>query len=140
MNGKKTWVANGPTADLFIVFSNLISRGIKTRTADVTMAPQPRLTAFLVERGMPGVTVHSDQVDKKAGLKGLETCPVTFKDVTLTQSHMIGEEGKGSDVLYKTLSSDRIVSNFNSIMIKEPNIYCNIHPWYSRKQLIIQIS
>ena len=110
MNGTKTWVANGPSADLFIVFANLISRGNTMRTIDTSLAPQPRLTVFLVESNMPGVIIHSDKVDKKVGLKGLETCPVTFKDVTLSSSHRIGEEGKGPEVLYRTLSSDRIVS------------------------------
>ena len=44
-------------------------------------ASQYQLTAFLVDRDMPGVLVLKDQVDKKAGLKGLETCPVTFDNV-----------------------------------------------------------
>ena len=83
---------------------------------DATLAPQPQLTAFLVERQMPGVHIHSDKVDKKIGLKGLETCPVTFDNVTLTHEHVIGQEGKGAEVLLQTLSSDRLVSSeyFNS--------------------------
>jgi len=110
MNGTKTWVANGPSADVFTVFANLITRGNSLKTRDTTLAPQPQLTAFLVERDMPGVHIHADKVDKKIGLKGLETCPVTFENVTLTTEHVIGEEGKGAEVLQQTLSSDRVVS------------------------------
>ena len=110
MNGTKTWVANGPSADLFLVFANIPTRGSKTRTIDSLTVPQPRLAAFLVEKNMPGVTVHSDKIDKKVGLKGLETCPVTFKEVILTPEHLVGDEEMGTEVLHKTLSSDRIVS------------------------------
>jgi alkylation response protein AidB-like acyl-CoA dehydrogenase len=93
------------------VFANLITRGNALKTMDTTLAPQPQLTAFLVERQMPGVHIHSDKVDRKIGLKGLETCPVTFDNVTLTHEHVIGQEGKGAEVLQQTLSSDRLVSS-----------------------------
>ena len=74
------------------------------------ISSQPRLTAFLVERTLPGVEIHKDEVDKKVGLKGLETCSVTFKDVTLTPDHIIGTPGNGAEVLFQILTSDRIVS------------------------------
>ena len=111
MNGTKTWVTNAPSADVFTVFANLITRGNTLKSKDTTLAHQPQLTAFLVERQMPGVHIHADKLDKKIGLKGIETCPVTFDNVVLTPDHIIGEEGKGAEVLQHTLSSDRLVSH-----------------------------
>ena len=95
---------------MFTVFANLITRGNTLRTIDKSLAPQPQLTAFLVERNMPGVQVHTDRVDKTVGLKGLQTCPVTFDNVPITSEHVIGEKGNGADVLFHTLTPDRIVS------------------------------
>ena len=110
LNGTKTWVANGPSADIFTVFANCITKGNITHTVDTTLAPQPKLTAFLVERNMAVVQIHSDKIYNKVGLKGLETCSVTFDNVLLKLEHVIGDEGQGSEILQQTLSSDRLTS------------------------------
>ena len=43
LSGKKTWVTNGPTADVFTVFANVLAK-------DETGVMKELLTAFVVER------------------------------------------------------------------------------------------
>ena len=38
MNGTKTWVVNAPSADVFTVFANLITRGNTLKSKDTTLA------------------------------------------------------------------------------------------------------
>ncbi len=37
------------------------------------------------------------------GLKGLETCPVSFNETPVPESNVIGSIGKGSEILLKVL-------------------------------------
>src|SRR5271169_5302849 len=59
LNGTKTFVSNAPVADLFAVYA----------TVDARLGPMG-ITAFLVERGTPGLTVT-----RKMEKMGLRTSP-----------------------------------------------------------------
>lgn len=88
LNGIKTWVTNGSDCTLFTVFANV-------NTEEHAVNP---LTAFLVERNSPGVSVQKGP--EKDGMKGLDTATVTFKDVRVPSMNVLGESvGKGSAML-----------------------------------------
>ncbi len=78
LNGQKVWITNAGIADLFTVFAKVDGE---------------HLTAFLVERGSPGLSVGRDE--KKLGLKGSRTASLFFEDAKLPSDAVLGEIGKG---------------------------------------------
>lgn len=90
INGEKLWITNGPFADTFSVFART-QRGI---------------TAFVVEKGMPGFTPGAPE--KKMGIRGSKTSSLTFDNVRVPAENMIGDEGRGFLIAMKTLDAGRL--------------------------------
>ena len=84
LSGSKTFITNGPGADVFLVYAK-IDRGEPE-------AERPVAT-FIVERTMPGVTVGPPF--KKMGMRDSPTSEVFFDDVTLGVEHLLGGKEKG---------------------------------------------
>jgi alkylation response protein AidB-like acyl-CoA dehydrogenase len=82
LSGSKTFITNGPGADVFLVYAK-IDRGEDARGVG----------AFIVERGMPGVTVGPPF--KKMGMRDSPTSEVFFDDVRLGVEHLLGGREKG---------------------------------------------
>lgn len=78
INGRKQYITNAPTADLFVVFA-------RTRPADDKGAG---IAVFLVPADTPGVEVGAK--DKKMGQEGAWTADVNFTDVRLPDSALVG--------------------------------------------------
>ena len=96
LNGAKMWITNGPDADVLIVYARTDPE-----------AGSRGLTAFLVERGMPGFG-RSPKLDK-LGMRGSGTCELTFKDCQLPESQVLGELNGGARVLMSGLDYERVV-------------------------------
>src|SRR6185295_9536051 len=79
LNGEKTWVTNGASADVLTVFA---------RTSPAEDGAKPRLTAFVVERGA-GVTSGAN--DSKLGVRGASTTTLKFNDVRVPADQVLGE-------------------------------------------------
>ncbi len=96
LNGQKTWISNAPYAQWIIVFATvdpaLGSRGV---------------TAFLVERDRPGVSVG--QPMQKMGQRGIVNAEVFLDDVEVPVANRLGEEGKGFYGLMRTFDASRIL-------------------------------
>jgi alkylation response protein AidB-like acyl-CoA dehydrogenase len=95
LSGVKSFISNGPIADVFIVFA---------RTSD-TAAPQRALSAFVVTRDMPGVSV-ADTFEKS----GLRSCPmgeIRFDECLIPADHMLGIEGDGHHIFSATAAWER---------------------------------
>jgi hypothetical protein len=86
LTGSKTFITNGPGADVFLVYAK-IDRG--------EPEAERGLATFIVERGMTGVTVGPPF--KKMGMRDSPTSEVFFDDVKLGAEHLLGgkEKGKG---------------------------------------------
>jgi len=86
LRGTKTFITNGPGADVFLVYAK-IDRGEPEGERSVA--------TFIVERGMAGVTVGPPF--KKMGMRDSPTSEVAFDDVRLGVEHLLGgkEKGKG---------------------------------------------
>jgi len=84
LSGSKTFITNGPGADIFVVYARL-DRG------------EPReeqaVGAFVLERGMPGFTVGP--AFRKMGMRDSPTSEIFFDQVRLTREHLLGEKGPG---------------------------------------------
>jgi alkylation response protein AidB-like acyl-CoA dehydrogenase len=95
ISGRKLWITNGNEADVFIVFA--------------TVNPQAGyrgITAFIVERDMPGFTVGKKE--DKLGIRASSTCELILEDCRVPKSNVLGELGKGYKVAIETLNEGRI--------------------------------
>lgn len=79
LKGSKTFITNGPGADVFLVYAKTEDDG--------------GIATFIVERGMPGVSVGPPF--KKMGMRDSPTCEVFFDDVKLGVEHLLGGKEKG---------------------------------------------
>ncbi len=96
LNGSKIWITNGGFADLFTVFA---------RTSPAEDGVKPRITAFLVERAWG---VKSGPSEHKLGIRGSSTTEVSFEDVQVPASSVLGEPGRGFKVAMEVLNSGRL--------------------------------
>ncbi len=95
LNGQKLWITNAKEAGLFIVFATLDpSAGYKG------------ITAFLVEKGMPGFSLGKKE--DKLGIRASSTCALVFQDCVVPAAQVLGEEGKGYKIAIETLNEGRI--------------------------------
>ena len=78
MSGQKRFITNAPVADLFVVFA-------RTRPADES---GPGIAVFLVPADTPGIEVGPK--DKKMGQEGAWTADVSFTDVRVPVSALVG--------------------------------------------------
>jgi alkylation response protein AidB-like acyl-CoA dehydrogenase len=84
LKGSKTFITNGPGADVFLVYAK-IDRG--------EPAEERGVATFIIERNMPGVTVGPPF--KKMGMRDSPTSEVFFDDVHLGVEHLLGGKEKG---------------------------------------------
>jgi len=91
LNGQKMWITNGGAADLFTVFAKVGGE---------------KFTAFLVERGFPGVTSGAEE--HKMGIKGSSTTAVYFDNVRVPDENLLGEIGRGHIIAFNILNIGRL--------------------------------
>jgi len=95
LNGRKLWISNAKEAGLFVVFA----------TMDPA-AGYKGITAFLVERGMPGFTVG--RKEDKLGIRASSTCELLLDNCEVPAANVLGEPGKGYKIAIETLNEGRI--------------------------------
>ena len=86
LNGSKSFVTNGPVADLLVVYA-------KTKPELGAMG----VTAFLVERGTPGFS--TGKAIEKMGLRTSPLCELFFDDCRVPATNVIGRPGLGFAIL-----------------------------------------
>jgi len=96
LNGNKMWITNGPEADTLVVYAK----------TDAQAGPKG-ITAFLIEKGMPGFTT-AQKLDK-LGMRGSNTCELVFQDCEVPVENILGQEGRGVNVLMSGLDYERAV-------------------------------
>ena len=96
LNGTKMWITNGPDADTLVVYAK----------TDPKAGPRG-ITAFLVEKSFKGFST-SPKLDK-FGMRGSNTCELVFVDCEVPRENVLGEEGKGVEVLMSGLDYERVV-------------------------------
>ena len=96
LNGSKMWITNGPNADTLVVY------------AKTDPAAGPRgITAFLIERGFKGFST-AQKLDK-LGMRGSNTCELVFEDCEVPEENVLGQVGRGVNVLMSGLDYERAV-------------------------------
>ena len=96
LNGAKIWITNGGFADVFTVFA---------RTSSLEEGQKPKITAFIVERGMG---VKNGPNEHKLGIRGSSTTELFFEDVKVPKENVLGEVGRGFKVAMEVLNSGRL--------------------------------
>ena len=94
LNGSKMWISLADVADNFLVFATLDrSRGHRG------------ITAFIVERGMPGFSTGT--IHGKMGIHAGNTGTLFFDDVRVPVENRVGEEGEGFVVAMSAIDQGR---------------------------------
>jgi isovaleryl-CoA dehydrogenase len=96
LNGSKMWITNGPCAETLIVYAK----------TDPEAGPRG-ITAFIVEQGMKGFTT-AQKLDK-LGMRGSDTGELVFEDCEIPEENVLGQVGKGVNVLMSGLDYERAV-------------------------------
>ncbi len=96
LNGSKMWITNGPDADTLVVYAR----------TDADAGPRG-ITAFIVEKGMRGFST-AQKLDK-LGMRGSNTCELVFIDCKVPAENILGDEGRGVNVLMSGLDYERAV-------------------------------
>ena len=96
LNGTKMWITNGPHADVLVVYA-------KTDPE----AGARGMTTFIVEKGYPGFST-AQKLDK-LGMRGSDTCELIFEDCEVPEENVLGQVGRGVNVLMSGLDYERLV-------------------------------
>jgi alkylation response protein AidB-like acyl-CoA dehydrogenase len=96
INGTKTFISNGPVADLVIVFA----------VTDVQKGFHGGVTAFLVDRGTAGFS--AGQRFEKMGIRSSPISELVFHDVYVKSEAILGSVGTGSAVFTDAMDWERI--------------------------------
>ncbi len=95
INGTKTFITNGPIADICIIFAYTdLSKGGKG------------LSTFIVPKESPGYKVGSPFI--KTGLTSSQTSEIILKDCVIPQENLLGEQGLGLQMALAALDHGRI--------------------------------
>jgi isovaleryl-CoA dehydrogenase len=121
INGNKMWITNGPDADTLVVYAK----------TDISAGPRG-MTAFLIEKGMKGFTT-AQKLDK-LGMRGSNTCELVFQDCEVPEENMLGQLGKGVNVLMSGLDYERAVLAAGPIGVMQACMDVVIPYVHERKQ------
>ena len=103
LNGQKTFITNGPYADVLIVYAKLDEGSTDRRNRPVL--------PFVLDSGMPGLT--QGKPFKKMGMMSSPTGELFFDDVRLTPDRLLGEteqhsSGDGRESARANFSAERL--------------------------------
>lgn len=90
INGEKLWITNGGIADVLSLFART-EKGI---------------SLFYVETKTPGF--KAGPPEKKMGIKGSVTNPLSFENMRIPKENLIGKDGRGFIYAMKTLDAGRL--------------------------------
>jgi acyl-CoA dehydrogenase len=96
-------------ADYIIVFA-------VTGLDETKRGPQKRITAFLVDKATPGISVTPLDVVSNRGMK---SCIMTFEDVRVPARNILGEEGGGFAIAKNWIFSGRVMLAANCVGLAE---------------------
>lgn len=105
LNGQKTFITNGPCADVLVVYAKL-----DEGDASVDKRNRPVLV-FVLDAGMPGLT--QGKPFKKMGMMSSPTGELFFDNVRLSPDRLLGEseqhtDGDGRDSARANFAAERI--------------------------------
>ncbi|XP_070758177.1 complex I assembly factor ACAD9, mitochondrial [Enoplosus armatus] len=124
ISGSKIWISNGGMADIMTVFARteVVEDGVK----------KDKISAFIVERAFGGIT--SGKPEDKLGIRGSNTCEVSYDNVPVPVENVIGEIGGGFKIAMNILNSGRFSMGSSSAGIIKKLIEMTSEYAATRKQ------
>jgi alkylation response protein AidB-like acyl-CoA dehydrogenase len=109
LNGQKTFITNGPCADVLVVYAKLDEANASPEKK-VDRRNRPVLV-FVLDAGMPGLT--QGKPFKKMGMMSSPTGELFFDNVRLTPDRLLGEseqhnDGDGRESARANFSAERV--------------------------------
>ena len=121
LNGNKYWITNGPDADTLVVYAKTDpdagSRG---------------MTAFIIEKTFAGFST-AQKLDK-LGMRGSNTCELVFQDCEVPADNVLGDVGRGVNVLMSGLDYERAVLSAGPLGIMQACMDVVVPYLHERKQ------
>ena len=90
LDGRKTFITNGPEADVALVYAKL----------------DGRITTFVVEKGMAGFSASAKI--HKLGMRASSMSELIFEDVHVPAENLLGSEGGGITNMMRNLEIERL--------------------------------
>jgi alkylation response protein AidB-like acyl-CoA dehydrogenase len=95
INGSKRFISQGSVADVITLFA----------VTDPGSDRHDRLSCFIVDTRTKGFEVA--RVEHKMGIRGSPTAELTFTDVRIPATNLVGEEGQGFTIAMRTFDRSR---------------------------------
>jgi alkylation response protein AidB-like acyl-CoA dehydrogenase len=126
LNGTKTFITSGASADYYIVMARLLDSAEQSaspstekppaseKPQEVGKAKRPgQITAFVVERNFEGFAIG--QKFDMLGMRGYSTCEIVFNDCKVPKANLLGQHGEGRKVALSSLAKGRVTIAAQSI-------------------------
>jgi acyl-CoA dehydrogenase len=120
ISGQKVFISNGQLCDVIVLAT-------KTDSA----AGAKGVTLFLVDTSLPGFRRGKNL--HKLGMKGQDTSELFFDEVRVPASAMLGEEGKGFELMMTKLAQERLAQAIRSATVAETVIDWTVDYTANRK-------
>jgi len=117
VSGQKVFISNGQTCDVIVLAT-------KTDSSD-------GVTLFLVDTSLPGFRRGTNL--HKLGMKAQDTSELFFDEMRVPASAMLGEEGKGFELMMTKLAQERLAQAIRSAAVAETVIEWTVEYTAQRK-------
>ncbi|MEL6373196.1 MAG: isovaleryl-CoA dehydrogenase [Pseudomonadota bacterium] len=121
LNGTKFWITNGPGGDVVVVYAK----------TDPDAGPRG-ITAFIVDTDSKGFSVA--QKLNKLGMRGSNTGELVFENCEVPEENVLGEVGRGVNVLMSGLDYERAVLAAGPLGIMQAAMDAVVPYVHERKQ------
>jgi L-prolyl-PCP dehydrogenase len=122
LNGSKTFVTNGPVADVLLVYA--------------LTNPEYRqfggVSAFLVEKGTPGLQLGGPM--EKIGLRTSPWCEIGLQDCRVLATNLLGHEGSGAAMFASSMDWERLFLSMTYVGRMEDTLERTIEYARTRRQ------
>jgi len=114
LNGTKTFITSGASADFYIVMARLLDQDSAGASSATHKADSPAtrksggkdITAFVVERKFAGFEIG--QKFDMLGMRGYSTCEIVMNDCKVPRANLLGAHGEGRKVALSSLAKGRV--------------------------------
>lgn len=120
ISGQKVFISNGQLCDVIVLAT-------KTDSA----AGAKGVTLFLVDTSLPGFRKGKNL--QKLGMKGQDTSELFFDEVRVPATAMLGEEGRGFELMMTKLAQERLAQAIRSATVAETVVEWTVDYTANRK-------
>ena len=106
VNGTKQFISHADISDFIILFA-------ATGEEESSRGPRKLISSFLVDSDLPGLTITKGS--PSVSHRGYHHCELHFENVRLPAGALLGEEGRGFDLMGQWLGATRLAVAANAV-------------------------